>query len=182
MRARPFVCLIAGLTGLVQAGCAIAQAAGATGLARANVVRPVSAVALEDLDFGIIVAGMTGGRVEIAPMADLPDYTGAARPGCDRSAACPGAHPARFAVSGEAGRGYSISVPASLRIASSEGAAALLVDQIRVKTQSRPAAGPLGTLDSAGHDRFEVGATLHLDSARPSARYRGDVPVIVTYF
>lgn len=173
---------IAGLAASVPADAASAEPASATGVARATVVTPLSAEAIDDLDFGMVAVSGASGRVVIAPMAGSAGFEGAAGPGCGNETGCPGAHPARFAVTGEAGRGYTVTVPASLRIPSPEGAVPLLVDQIVVKTMSRPAAGSQGALDSSGHDRFEVGGTLHLTATQPSARYRGDVPVIVTYF
>jgi len=163
-----------------------AHAAGTTavafGVAGATIVQPISVTQTADLDFGAIVGDrQQGGSVTIAPDGSGAAYAGGA-------SAVPGyapAHAAGFAVSGEAGRAYTISAPATLTITGemlSGGAApSLTIAALRVRTASRPASGPAGLLGADGRDSFAVGGTLVLPAAATPAHYRASLPVIVTY-
>jgi Domain of unknown function (DUF4402) len=168
------------------------HAATAEGMASATVVRPVSVRQLADLDFGVILAGSeAAGEVELAPAATGAVYAGGARRGCAGLADCPRPHAASFEVTGESGRAYMITAPDSVTVtAEAAGAGSggqfaeplpLRVNALRLRSASRPEAGPAGKLDGAGTDRFDLGGTLHVPAGSPPARYRVDVPVIVSY-
>ena len=157
--------------------------ATANGEAQAEVVIPLVATREADLEFGTIFASATAGSVTVHASGQLTYFAGA-QPACIQGA-CSSAHPARFTVVGERGRSYTISTPAAVSadgiLASGGAAAPLEVDAITVRSDSRPSAGNTGTLDSTGHDAFQVGGTLIVPAGLPSASYRATLPVIVAY-
>ena len=154
-------------------------AATAAGIARAQVVRPITLTGIDDLDFGMVQSSGSG-TVTVQPGNSLVVYDGGARAACARAQQCPQPHPARFEVSGERGRGYRISLPGNLRIAGSSGSG-LVVASLTARSASRPAAGARGTFNLTGLDGFEVGGTLEISGALPPGHYRVSVPVIVSY-
>lgn len=182
MRARA---LLVGIGLALAAGEARAdgRTASATGMAQAQVVAPLVAVREADLDFGAIFATAVPGTVMVTGAGGLA-YGGGVQPAC-APGACGNPHAARFAVNGEAGRAYLVSLPASVMatgtLADGGAAPALEVSELTVRSASRPGAGAGGQLDAAGRDRFEVGGTLHVPGGTPAASNRATVAVIVSY-
>ena len=168
-----------------------ALAASATGAAAAEVISPVAVRQIRDLDFGVLAANAdSAGSVKIAPGESAAIYGGSAHAACASSAQCPSPHFARFEVFGEANRAYTIAAPAHVSVAGEQigGGVAppsavplLVIDDIEIRSASRPDAGRAGRLDSSGRDRFDLGGTLRLPAATPPARFRISVEVIVTY-
>lgn len=159
----------------------------ASGVAKARVIAPLSVVELDDLDFGFVreVAGRVS-SVSISPLSAMLEYRGGPRNACEPGAACPAAHPARFSVTGEAGRAYVITLPGSIHVATSgdltmQHADGLLVTDLSIRTNSAPSSGNRGILDPSGHDTFAVGGTLRLQPGTGPGHYRAMVPVAVTY-
>ena len=157
--------------------------ASAIGTAQAEVAVPLVATREADLDFGAIFATTAPGTV-ILGADGTASYTGGVRPACVPGA-CGPVHPAAFAVAGEGGRAYIVTLPTAITAtgttAAGRPAPPLAVAELTVRTASRPAAGPGGQLDATGHDRFEVGGTLHVPAGIPAAGYRATIPVMVTY-
>ena len=163
-----------------------ALAASASGAAYAEVVSPMAVRQVADLDFGVIAAnGGSAGSVTVAPGGTGADYVGGAREACGSAARCPQPHFARFEVSGEPNRSYTISAPSSISVAGlplgAGLAPVLLVDAIQLRSASRPNAGSAGRLGADGRDRFDLGGTLRVPAATPPAHFRLSVEVIVTY-
>ena len=167
-----------------------ALAASATGAAAADVVSPVAVRQIRDLDFGILAANAdSAGSVKIALGGSVAIYGGGAHAACALPAPCPSPHFAQFEVSGEANRAYTIAAPARVSVAGEQigdglapGLTPLLViDDIEIRSASRPDAGRAGRLGSSGRDSFDLGGTLRLPAATPPARFRISVEVIVTY-
>ena len=153
--------------------------ATASGTAMATVVEPITVTREADLDFGTItVSPAAGGTVILAPLTAAASYGGGVTGVCGQACAAP--HPARFAVRGQPGRAYQVTLPARLAIAVPGGSAPVTVDSLVAFAPSSPQSGR-GILSAAGQDRFEVGGTLHLPAAAPEARYTTQVPVIVDY-
>lgn len=178
---RGALCLIAGALIALPAP-ALAEGATATGSATAEVIAPLVVTHEADLDFGTVFASPSPGSVTVSA-AGGASYSGGTRPACIPGA-CASPHPARFGVSGEAGRSYLVMAPSALVADGDAGGAAvpgLPVDGLSVRTASRPDAGPEGALDPSGEDRFELGGTLHLPADAPSAHYRATIPVMVVY-
>ena len=177
--------LVAALSGtLLPAAPVLGQAqapATATGTAIAEVVTPIALVREADLDFGTVaVSPASGGTVKIVPLAAGASYTGGVDGLCGTACAMP--HAARFAVQGEPGRAFLITLPAQLSIPVPGAApgAVVVVDSLIAASISAPQTGR-GILSNQGRDRFEVGGTLHLPAAAPAAQYTKQVPVIVQY-
>jgi hypothetical protein len=174
------VLLLAAASGPALAG---GLSATAIGTAQADIVAPLVARREADLDFGAIFATSAPGTVMLG--ADgAAAYTGGAHSAC-APGACGSLHPAAFAVSGEGGRAYFVTLPSAVTATGTtpEGTAAppLDVAALSVRTASRPSAGPAGQLDETGRDRFEVGGTLRVPAGVPAANYRATITVMVTY-
>lgn len=157
----------------------------ASGEVRATVVAPLAAAEIADLDFGEIASNRAqGGAVSVPAGSDRAHYAGGARSSCN-APHCPAAHPARFAVSGEANRAYAVWTPASMPVEgllpSGASARVLTVSGIEVRTDSRPQSGPHGQLDTTGADGFGIGGTLQVPAGLPAAHYRVSIPVMLTY-
>lgn len=153
----------------------------ASGTALAQVVAPIAVTRQADLDFGrVTVSAASGGTVSLAPLTGSATYGGGVAGVC--GSACTAPHPARFAVWGEPGRAYQVTLPARLTIPRpGAGGAAVAVDSLVAAAASSPMPGR-GILSAQGRDQFEVGGTLHLPAAAPAAQYTTQVPVIVAYF
>jgi hypothetical protein len=162
---------------------ALAAPATATGIATATVIRPLSVIAMADMDFGTIThLPGTSGSVTVAPGAGGATFSGGAGTGCAGSD-CAAPHAARFSVSGEPQRNYIIQLPASITAngtASERGTSVppLTVEGLTVRTAS---GGSAPRLDASGTDRFEVGGTITLPADLPPARYRASFAVVVSY-
>ena len=163
--------------------CALVLAAGS---ARAE--EPVWAdarVALYAQYFQQALIPGSPGSVTVAPGETGADYVGGAREACGSAARCPQPHFARFEVSGEPNRSYTISAPSSISVAGlplgAGLAPVLLVDAIQLRSASRPDAGSAGRLGADGRDRFDLGGTLRVPATTPPAHFRLSVEVIVTY-
>ena len=156
--------------------------ASAAGVATASVVKPLRVVALAPMDFGDIthVAGSSG-TVTVSPGGSGAQFSGGASAACGGST-CADAHAARFSVSGEPQRNYTIQLPPTIVATGSSlsgaGVPALTVNSLTVRSASSANAP---RLDAAGVDRFEVGGTITLPPDLPPARYRASFTVIVSY-
>ena len=173
------------IAGMASPAVASGNSAAADGEARATIVTAVAATEIADLDFGGIASNPAqGGAVAIPAGTDRARYTGGARSSCN-AAHCPSAHPARFAVTGEANRAYAVWTPASMPVegilAAGGAARTLTVTGIEVRTDSRPDSGAHGQLDAAGADGFGVGGTLQVPAGLSPAHYRVSIPVMLTY-
>ena len=168
-----------------------AVAASATGAAAADVISLIAVRQTRDLDFGVLAANAeSAGSVRIAAGGSGAIYSGSARPVCASPTPCLSPHFARFEVSGEANRAYTITAPAQVSVAGEQVGDGLaprcapplvVIDNIQIRSASRPDAGRAGWLNSSGQDSFDLGGTLRLPAATPPARFRISVEVIVTY-
>lgn len=168
-----------------------AAAASATGAAAADVISPVAVRQIRDLDFGVLAANAdSAGSVRIAPGGSGAIYGGSAHAACASPTQCLSPHFAQFEVSGEANRAYTIAAPAQVSVAGEQigdGLAPrfapplLVIDDIQIRSASRPDAGRAGLLDGSGRDSFDLGGTLWLPAATPPAHFRISVEIIVTY-
>jgi hypothetical protein len=154
-------------------------ATSALGRASASVVNPVTLRPIRDLDFGIITVGpQASGSVIVSPGAAGAHYAGSVRQVCGSGCVMP--HPARFEVTGEAGRSYVITTPNSI-LAPNESLSPLRIDAIRLKTASRPDSVAAGQINFSGLDHFDLGGTLHVPAGAAADSYWLNLPVIMTY-
>ena len=185
LRASGLLCLAlcGGLASLGLSTPAFAQQDGASanGRAQAQVVRALRARPLADLSFGALVVGQSsGGEVIVSPSGSAASYRGSVRASCLGNAGC-STHPASFAVEGEGGRTYRISLPASIMAQGSRTSIELPVTSINSRSRNFPAASFGGLLDASGHDFFEVGGTLLVPAGTRADVFRADLPVTVSY-
>jgi hypothetical protein len=173
--------LAAALVVLALPGPALAQDGTATGSASASVIRPLAATAVEDLSFGAITVGATasGGTVAVPPNGGGASYAGSVRQLCSGGGQYQ-PHPARFAVSGEAGRTYRVTLPAGIVALGQRGGTGLDVTGMVLHSANRGSTTG-GQLDAGGEDSFAVGGTLQVPAGTPADLYRAQFPVTVSY-
>ncbi|MBA3054794.1 MAG: DUF4402 domain-containing protein [Sphingomonadales bacterium] len=179
------LCCVAVAVAQVAPAATFAAESGAQtahGQAAAQVIAPLTVIAIRDLDFGTVsVAAGMGGSVEVLAGGAAPRYLGAAGLPCVAGGGCT-PHPAKFIVSGEPGRRYHVDIPA---VADAKGSAAnaahLLVGDLHVRSASLAGAGAAGMLDGSGSDDFEIGGTLQIPAGTVADHYTAKIPVIVTY-
>ena len=158
-----------------------AEEATAQGQASATVVRPLTTRALEDLSFGAITVGQSaGGEVLVAPGGEATRYSGTVRQACGQGADC-ASHPARFAVTGEAGRSYSVVLPTGVQARGTRTGTLLHLSALTLATRNPGAPAGGGQLDAAGEDSFAVGGVLQVPAATRPDTFRADLPVTVNY-
>ena len=81
----------------------------ATGIASVRVVNPLTVTRSQDLEFGILRGGAAAGTVRVTPQGAVTTSGGATL----LSGAA--AHPARFNITGDAGRAFRIDLPEAYR-------------------------------------------------------------------
>lgn len=147
-------------------GVGLARASGTAG-GQTDVVVAIANEALQDLNFGNIIAGGTDGTVKIST-ASVRTFTGGASAGPANGEAC-----AIFRVTGHPGDSYSISLPSSVTI--EHNAETMLVNTF----VSTP--GGVGILSGAGEQQVNVGATLHVSANQQPGSYSHSFDVTVAY-
>ncbi|MDF8334621.1 DUF4402 domain-containing protein [Novosphingobium cyanobacteriorum] len=158
---------------------AAGHAASAAGQAQAEVVAPLVMTRLSDLDFGAIFAPVAAGSVTISTDGRA-SYAGGALAAC-AGAACSAVHAAAFAVRGEAGRSYAITLPARVTASAEAGAGVLTVESLTVRSRNSGANDGHGLIDAQGEDGFAVGGTLVVPAGLGAGHYRATVDVTITY-
>lgn len=165
---------------------ATGQSSTALGQAQAVIVAPIIAVSLGDLDFGSLTSSQTASGTVTVGAEGGATYAGGAGPACAGGGACAGIAPARFLVSGEAGRSYTVSAPAVITatgtLMGGGSAPALLIDALSLHLDSHAGSvTSLGQLDDKGEDRIAVGGRLNVPAGTAPAHYRATLTVMVTY-
>ena len=176
---RALLPLLAGLTALGMGAPAWAQAAPTrTAEARAEVVvvRPLSLVKVQDLDFGTVVGGPLGGTITIDAGGDQPDPNPRSTTG-DVAAAGGSPHAATFFTYGGP-RQYLFVRRREAVIQLSRvggGATPMTISGLRLN-------GPVDRyLNSEGFLELRVGGTLLVGPAQASGSYRGTFTLVATY-
>jgi hypothetical protein len=129
----------------------------ATATATAVIVSPITLTRTADMSFGNIIADVDGGTVVLVPAGTrtLNGLTSPSIPGTIANAS--------FTVTGFGGATYAITLPASHTI--SNGTQNMVVDTFT----STPDA--TGTLDGAGSQILNIGATLNVGANQASGTY-----------
>lgn len=182
MHPHPSVVVAASLAAVAASGTAARaqDSAQASGAAAASVVAMISASQEDDLAFGaLVVSSAEGGEVIVAAAGGVTRYTGSVRPACGAVVSCT-SHPAQFAVTGQAGHSYQITLPQRVYATGNRTGHQLEVAGLIAHSNNRAEAGS-GRIDDAGHDRFWVGGTLAVAAGTPTDAYSADLPVSVTY-
>lgn len=181
--------ILAGLAAALAspAWAATGQSASAQGQAQAVIVSSIVTVRLNDLDFGAITSSPTASGTVTVDSAGGATYTGGAAAACVGGGGCAGIAPARFLVSGEAGRSYMVSAPSSIiaagsLVGSGGRASDLSIDALSVHLDSHAGnVATIGQLDAKGEDRISVGGRLSVPAGTAPAHYRATLTITVTY-
>lgn len=156
---------------------ACAQSASAT--AGVQVVSPLGIESVAELDFGMLRGGRSAGAVEIGASGSI-----AASGGVELLAG-PARHPARFEVSGEPNRAYTMSMPQTVQVAPqgapADSAAHRPVTLTSVNSGGGASSGNAGRLDANGADTIFVGGRITVPAQMPAGRYTVELPVSVAY-
>jgi hypothetical protein len=157
------------------AGPSVAQQSSIQpGAASSTIFQPITLQKASDLEFGTVVRPVTGQGVVTVDAA-----TGA------RSLSGQGAllgsgnavTRASFAVGGEGGQAFGISVPATMTLIRAGGS-----ETLAVTLSPTSVAGVLsGSLGAPGTASFGVGGAMTVTSAAADGAYAGAFQVVVTY-
>jgi len=147
-------------------GLAQAPTQSALAQASAQIYQPVSIQKPADLNFGAMIASPSAGKVVLGPNGARTATGGAVL------ASAAGVSATSFVVSGEPNATFSLTLPASILIAS--GAQSMTVDAFTTDT-------PTTRLDARGTLALHVGATLALAANQAAGLYSGSFTVTVAY-
>ena len=153
-----------------------AQAADFDGTAHAAVIRPNTLVKTDDLDFGTITSGTTGGTVTINPVSGARTTGGGVTPvGGDT----------RRAIFQGTGGLFLITVSGSSAVTLSRaggGAPAMSASLVRAASTSGGGIALLGaTLLPSGVQTYYIGGTLTVPANQPDGDYSGTFTLTVNY-
>jgi Domain of unknown function (DUF4402) len=160
-------------------GTGAAQAASATSNGEAVIVSTLSFLSAEDLEFGSIVAGTTGGTVIINPNGTRTVSGVVTASGLNQ--------PARFAGRGTVGQTVQISMVATpINITRVGGTETMQVSAFRVGTTTSAvliSTTPLSFVIGSGTGifNFPVGATLTVNPNQAEGNYQGTFSIILNY-
>ncbi len=156
--------------------CAPAHAADMPGTANATVVRPNTLVKTEDLDFGTLVSGSTGGT------ATIDAVTGARTTGGGTTSVGAGFQRAQFQGTGGI---LLITVSGSTSVTLSRaggGATPMTATLVRAASTSGGGIALLGgTLLPSGVQTYYIGGTLTVPANQPDGDYSGTFTLTVNY-
>lgn len=143
-----------------------ASAQTGTGGATAEILQTIQVASVQDLDFGQIVPQQVAGTVTVSASGAVSSS--------NVFVITPGS-PGLWNVTGLAGESYTITLPTSavLRL----GTSANTMTAVNFEHD----AGATPTLDAAGTDSFNVGATLNVGANQTPGVYNGNYIVAVAY-
>ncbi len=148
---------------------ASAMAAGAGAPTEAVLLRPLSIVNTDDLQFGTMLRGVTAGTVVIDPFTDIRTTTG----GVTAAGGNPAA--ARFVTYGGPLQTLQVN-RGPLPVLTNGTGGTMAVTQLTLN-------GPVTRfLSAAGVLDLRVGGTLAVSANQPEGVYSGTFQIIVTYF
>lgn len=155
-----------------------AQAAEHQGTTSATVVRPNTLVKTDDLDFGTLISGATGGTVTISPTTGARATSGGVTP--------VGGGEQRATFQGTGGI-ILITVTGSNSVSLARaggGAAPMTASLTRAATTSGGGIALLGTsatLLPSGVQTYYIGGTLSVPANQPEGDYSGTFTLTVNY-
>jgi hypothetical protein len=156
--------------------CGTAYAADMPGTANAAVVRPNTLIKTDDLDFGTLISGATGGTVTINPVTNARTTSGGVAP------VGPAAQRAVFQGTGGI---LLITVSGSTSVTLNRaggGAAPMTASLVRAASTSGGGIALLGgTLLPNGVQSYYIGGTLTVPANQPEGDYSGTFTLTVNY-
>jgi hypothetical protein len=158
------------------AHCAPAHAADFNGTVNAAIVRPNTLIKTDDLDFGTMISGPTGGTVSINAVTGARTTTGGVTP--------VGAGTQRAIFQGTGGL-LLITVSGSTSVTLTRaggGAAPMTASLVRAASTSGGGIALLGaTLLPSGVQTYYIGGTLTVPANQPEGDYSGTFTLNVNY-
>ena len=165
----------AAVLSLALGGMAAAQSSSSqTTSGSATIIQPITLTKSTDLAFGKIVRPSSGTNT-----VSVDEATGARATvgGGNATLLASTVSRAAYAVAGEGGQTFSISMPASFNMTRAGGA-----ETLTVTLAATAASGTLsGSLGSAGSASFGVGGSVPLSSSTATGAYTGTFDVTVAY-
>jgi hypothetical protein len=168
---------VIGASALASAHAALAQpnSASASANASATVIQPITLTKNTDLAFGAIVRPSLGANtVTIDPQSGTRTISGTGDGALTTNQTV---SRATYAVGGEGGMAFSITVPTSFTMTRAGGSETLPV----ALTASNRSGSLTGATGSAGSANFSIGGSLPLSSATIAGDYTGTFDVTVGY-
>ncbi|HMO74030.1 MAG TPA: DUF4402 domain-containing protein [Sphingopyxis sp.] len=158
--------------------CAPAHAADHQGIASATVVRPNTLVKTDDLDFGSLISGATGGTVTINPVTNARTTTGGV------TAVGNDGQRARF--QGTGGLILIIVTGSNSVTLTRAGGGATAMTASLTRAMANGSGGitllaPTATLLPSGVQTYYVGGTLTVPANQPEGDYSGTFTLTVNY-
>ena len=161
--------------------CGPAYAADMPGTANAAVVRPNTLIKTDDLDFGTLISGATGGTVGTLPQA----ARSVANARTTGGGVTPVGSAAQRAVFQGTGGILLITVSGSTSVTLSRaggGAAPMTASLVRAASTSGGGIALLGgTLLPSGVQTYYIGGTLTVPANQPEGDYSGTFTLTVNY-
>jgi len=151
------------LTGVVALGfsASAANAATASAVAKASILRQITVTKTADLDYATIVTGTAASTVVITPAGART---------CGTGLVCSGtASAARFGVVGTIGQIATVSVPATVSLTSG------------ANTMTSSLVSSTATITLAATNTFSVGGTLSVGASQADGVYSGNFTATVDY-
>ena len=156
--------------------CGTAHAADMPGIANAAVIRPNTLIKTDDLDFGTLIGGATGGTVTINPVTNARTTGGGVTP--------VGSAAQRAVFQGTGGI-LLITVSGSTSVTLTRaggGAAPMTASLVRAASTSSGGIALLGgTLLPSGVQTYYIGGTLTVPANQPEGDYSGTFTLTVNY-
>lgn len=156
--------------------CVPAQAADVGGTVNAAVVRPNTLIKTDDLDFGTLISGATGGTVTINPVTNARTTAGGVAP--------VGSAAQRAVFQGTGGiLLITVSGSTSVTLMRAGGGAAPMTASL-VRAASTSGGGIVllgGTLLPSGVQTYYIGGTLTVPANQPEGDYSGTFTLTVNY-
>ena len=147
-----------------------------SGTANAAVVRPNTLIKTDDLDFGTLISGATGGSVTIDPVTNARTASGGVTP--------VGSAAQRAIFQGTGGILF-ITVSGSTSVTLTRaggGAPAMTASLVRAASTSGGGIALLGgTLLPSGVQTYYIGGTLTVPANQPEGDYSGTFTLTVNY-
>jgi hypothetical protein len=157
-----------------------AQPVSSSGLAAVRIVVPLSVEMEVGLDFGALAGSATPGAV-VVPALGAASATGGARLLGRRDAR----HAARFAVQGEPGRDYQITLPSSALVSDTTSSGpprpALTASNFQAFSSNQGRTDGTGQLDQLGEDGILLGGQLDVPAHTRPGQYTLQVQFTIEY-
>ncbi len=153
------------------------RAADGSGTGHATLLRPLSLVNTDDLQFGSLIVGATGGTVTINPSTNARTTTGGVIP------VGGGAHRAVFQGAGNGGFIITITGSTTATLARAGGGAPAMTATLTrsIASGATPLFGSLAFLTGTPQT-YHVGGTLAVPANQPAGDYSGSFTLTVNYY